>query len=253
MTTSNLWQQLRTVAVVIAIFASAATVWAFPESPWALLPMALAAALAVINLVYQPLPLNEFKDALDLSGTGMLSTDTEGRIQTINSTLLRSLNVEPEQALGRTLDQFIATPVWQQILEHKADLEAGKSLALELDLHVGRRTHHLRGHGRLIRNVWGRARGYLIQVTDQTREHQTVRALSHTNDQLRRAFNQSSDLVFMLDGKLRATFLNQSVHNQLPIQAVSLHVTPFLACVDEDSRPAFKKGFDKHISPSTIL
>ncbi|NKC01603.1 MAG: EAL domain-containing protein [Pseudomonadales bacterium] len=154
--------------------------------------------------------VDELKRALHDAPTGLLITDLSGKIVTVNESMAKVLHKKQKELQGVRLVDLVGNSLWDLINEQTETLARGDSLDVQFELEANGQNRIFYGYGKLARDSKGKPRFYVIQVNDLTDEQAAKRALDEANSQLRSVLSHSSDVIFVLNQKLKVTFANQT-------------------------------------------
>lgn len=239
-----------TLLVTLVATVSLATPYLFtgtlPDAGQSIWFACLWSAAALLN--WDPkrgsLDIEELKSALHDAPTGLLITDLTGKIMTVNDSMANILQRKQRHLEGTLLEDLVGHSFWELILEHSDMMAQGESLDIEFELEYGGQKRFFYGYGRLAKDNRDKPRFYVIQVNDQTQEHDAKEALAEANTQLRSVLSHSSDAIFVLNHKLKVTFANQTAGKVLNRELSTLINHPFYNLVETEDRRKFMQTLE---------
>jgi len=110
---------------------------------------------------------NEQQAVLSSMLEGVLAVDNEGRVLTINQAAARLLNVDPDSARGRPLQDIARLPEVQDLLRQAA--RSSQPVEAEVVVHREGEERVLQVHGAVLRGSRGGVNGSLVVLNDVTR------------------------------------------------------------------------------------
>ena len=196
------------------------------------------------------LEFEELKNALHDAPTGLLITDLNGQIVTVNDSMAKILHTQQHHLEGSELSDLVGDSLWQLISDHSEELAQGDALDVEFEIEVGNQTRQFCGYGKLAKDRADKPRFYVIQVNDITEEHKAKTALDEAVLQLRSVLSHSSDAIFVLNQKLKVTFANQTAGSLLNRELSTLLGQPFYNLVVPADRRKFMQTLEAFNSQS---
>jgi two-component system phosphate regulon sensor histidine kinase PhoR len=110
---------------------------------------------------------NQLQAVLSSMSEGVLAFDSEQRVISLNEEAVRLLDVDPEEASQRTIEEVVRNPGLQRFV---SDTLAGEGPAeADLVFHNGRQEQHLQVRGSVLRDSDGEGVGAVVVLNDVTR------------------------------------------------------------------------------------
>lgn len=109
---------------------------------------------------------NEMEAVLSSMTEGVLAVDSDEKIINVNLAASRFFGIEPNAALGRTIQEAVRIADLQQFIQRT--LSRGVSMESEIFVPHGDGERHIQAHGNVLRDANGKAIGALVVLNDVT-------------------------------------------------------------------------------------
>ncbi|MDA1075018.1 MAG: EAL domain-containing protein [Proteobacteria bacterium] len=184
-------------------------------------------------------------DILTKAPSGIAIVDLNGRVTMANEALADLLGTPADVITEQTVDQVLGADLWKAITSNRELLMGGTPLKIDCPLHKDPKDIWISGFARTVLNRQDRPHAYVVQIVDVTDRRAAKRVM-------KTFFDNSADLIFLLDEENRIIDANPASTIALSRPAEDLIGAPLASIVKESSRGIIEQAvidLDLHSSP----